>query len=170
MNNNEKDVQFMRLAHHISLWSKEQGRRVGAVIIGPDDEVRSTGHNGFPRGVNESIPSRHSRDTGEKYFWSSHAERNAIYNAARMGVSLKGCTIYVPWFPCCECAKAIIQSGIAEIVAYEPDFTEPKWGLDHKNVLVMLKEGGVIVRFIEILAELSTGELGAPDNDCLTRP
>ena len=107
----------MLLAHQIAHWSKESGRRVGAVIVGPDKEIRSTGFNGFPRGVRDDIPERHSRETGAKYLWSSHAERNAIYNAARIGVSVKGCVMYVPWYPCVECAKAIIQSGICEVVS-----------------------------------------------------
>src|SRR5580704_10834190 len=111
------DERFMGLAHHIAHWSKESGRRVGAVVVGPDKEIRATGFNGFPRGVRDDVPERHSRETGAKYLWSSHAERNAIYNAARIGVPLKGCVMYVPWFPCVECAKAIIQAGISELVA-----------------------------------------------------
>jgi dCMP deaminase len=158
MSNSDWDTRFMLLAHHIAGWSTERGRRVGAVIVGPDNEVRATGHNGFPRGVNEAIEHRHDRESGEKYFWSSHAERNAIYNAARVGVPLKGCTIYVPWFPCGECAKAIIQSGIVELVAYEPDFSDPKWGADFRRVIEMLSEAGVRVRFIERVAELPNGQ------------
>jgi len=151
------DVRLMLLAHHIAHWSTERGRRVGAVVVGPDHEVRSTGHNGFPRGVNDEIEHRHNRESGEKYFWSSHAERNAIYNAARVGIPLKGCTIYVPWFPCGECAKAIIQSGIVELVAYQPDFTDAKWGQDFMRVVEMLGEAGVRVRYMERLAEIPIG-------------
>lgn len=159
MSDNHWDEKFMQLAHQIAGWSKESGRRVGAVIVGPDREIRSTGFNGLPRGVNDDIPSRHERETGEKYFWSSHAERNAIYNAARVGIPLAGCTIYVPWFPCAECAKAIIQSGLVELVAYRPDFEEPRWGAQFEKVVVMLAEGGVRTRFIERLADLPTGHL-----------
>src|SRR5438105_3863543 len=138
MSDTDWDTRFMLLAHHIAGWSKERGRRVGVVIVGPDNEVRSTGFNGFPRGVNENIESRHSRETGEKYFWSCHAEQNAIYNAARIGVPLSGCKIYVPWFPCVECAKGIIQSGLLELIAYEPDYTDEKWGPDFLRVVEML--------------------------------
>ncbi len=147
----------MLLAHHIAGWSKEHGRRVGCVVVGPHKEIRSTGYNGFPRGVNDDVLERHSAETGEKYRWSSHAERNAIYNAARVGVPLQGCVIYVPWYPCVDCAKAIIQSGIAELVAYQPDFGEPKWGRDFEMVEIMLLESGVKVRYIEPLAELLRG-------------
>lgn len=151
------DEQFMRLAHQIALWSKERGRRVGAVIVGPDKEIRLTGYNGFPRGVRDDIDARHSRETGAKYLWSSHAERNAIYNAARIGVSVKGCVLYVPWFPCVDCAKAIIQSGIGQVVAYEPDFAEPKWGNEFQVVQEMFAEAGITVRYIDRLEDLKVG-------------
>ena len=142
------DRKFMGLAIHVAGWSKERGRRVGAVIVGPDNEVRTTGFNGMPRGVDESVEERHSVETGAKYRWSSHAERNAIYNAARVGIPLASCKIYVPWFPCIECSKAIIQSGLSELVGFEPDFSDPKWGNDFQETAVMLEEGGVIVRFL----------------------
>ena len=152
------DRRFMLLAHHLAGWSKERGRRVGAVVVGPDNEIRATGFNGFPRGVDEDVDARHSRESGAKYFWSCHAERNAIYNAARIGVPLKGCRLYVPWYPCRECAKAIIQSGIAEVVAYEPDFGDARWGAEFRQVQQMLAEAGVRVRLIPKLAEIPSGE------------
>lgn len=151
------DIRFMSLAHHIAKWSRERGRRVGAVIVGDDNEIRATGHNGFPRGVNDEIDHRHDRESGQKYFWSSHAEQNAIYNAARVGVPLKGCRIYVPWYPCGGCAKGIIQSGIVELIAYEPDFSEKKWGEDFRRVVEMFAEAGVRVRYMERLEELVDG-------------
>jgi deoxycytidylate deaminase len=77
----------MLLAHHLAEWSIEKGRRVGAVIVGPDNEIRSTGYNGLPRGVNDAVEERHSRITGAKYIWSCHAEQNAIFNAARIGIA-----------------------------------------------------------------------------------
>jgi dCMP deaminase len=151
------DQRFMLLAHEIAHWSKESGRRVGAVVVGPDREIRSTGFNGFPRGVRDDIPERHSKETGAKYLWSSHAERNAIYNAARIGVSVKGCVMYVPWYPCVECAKAIIQSGISEVVGNAPDLSERKWGPEFSLSAEMFKEAGVTVRLIPRLQELPVG-------------
>ena len=79
----------MLLAHHLATWSIEKGRRVGTVIVGPDNEIRSTGFNGLPRGVRDDLEERHSRVTGAKYIWSCHAEQNAIFNAARIGVRSK---------------------------------------------------------------------------------
>ncbi len=142
------DKRFLDLAAYIGCWSKETGRKVGAVVVGPDREIRATGFNGFPRGVNDDIAERHDGASGQKYIWSCHAEENAICNAARVGVSLKGCTIYIPWYPCVPCAKSIIQSGISELVAYQPDLTDPKWGNDFKTAGIMLAEAGIKVRFL----------------------
>ena len=151
------DQRFMLLAHHLAGWSKEKGRRVGAVIVGPDNEVRSTGFNGFPRGVRDDIEERHSRETGAKYVWSCHAEQNAIFNAARIGISLNGSRIYVPWFPCVECTKAIIQSGISELVAYAPDPADTRWTPQFSIASEMLKETNIKVRIMPRLADLPIG-------------
>ena len=106
----------MELCDHISHWTEDRDFKVGAVIVGPDLEIRSTGYNGFPRGVRNDVEDRYDRSSGEKFFWFEHGERNAIYNAARIGVSIDGCTLYVNRFPCSDCARAIIQSGIRRIV------------------------------------------------------
>jgi len=140
------DERFMCLAEHVSTWSKDRGRHVGAVIVGPDNEIRATGYNGLPRGVNDDIEERHSKVNQEKYLWACHAESNAIFNAARVGVPVKGCRLYVTLYPCIDCTKAIIQSGIAEIITTKPDLSDPQWGEGYKRVLIMLKEAGVIVR------------------------
>jgi dCMP deaminase len=126
----------MLLAHHLATWSIEKGRRVGAVIVGPDHEIRSTGFNGLPRGVRDDLEERHSRVTGAKYIWSCHAEQNA------------------PWFPCVECTKAIIQCGITELVAYAPDRPNSNWAEDFSISGQMLKEANIEVRLIPQLAEL----------------
>jgi dCMP deaminase len=131
-------------------WSKETGRKVGAVIVGPDNEIRATGFNGFPRGVNDDAAERHSRETGEKYVWSVHAEVNAICNAARIGVPLKGCRMYLPLYPCAGCAKAVIQSGIEEIITSPPDFNDPKWSKEFRDAQTMFAEAGLRVHFMEI--------------------
>ena len=65
--------------------------------------------------------------------------------------------LYVPWFPCVDCAKAIIQSGIGQVVAYEPDFAEPKWGIEFQVVQEMFAEAGITVRYIDRLEDLKVG-------------
>ena len=102
------DNYFFELLEVVRNKSKDRSTKVGAIIVGPDNEIRSTGFNGFPRKINDDIDERHERP--DKYLWTEHAERNAIYNAVRMGVPLKGCTLYVYGFPCSDCARVIIQA------------------------------------------------------------
>lgn len=140
------DSYFMTMANHVATRSKDRSTKVGCVIVGPDNEVRSTGYNSFPRGINDDAPERHERP--EKYLWTEHAERNAIYNAARMGTPLKGCRAYLPWFPCMDCARALVQAGIVELVAIRPDLEDKRWGEDFKRVGALFDEAGVRVRFV----------------------
>jgi dCMP deaminase len=133
------DKYFMSMACLVALKSKDESTKVGAIIIGDQKEILATGYNGFPRMADESIPERHKRP--DKYIWTEHAERNAIYNAARTGCKLSGCTMYTPFFPCTNCARAIIQSGIRTIVT-TPVCT-PNWEEDLKVSKVMLGECGV---------------------------
>jgi dCMP deaminase len=134
----------MELALHVASWSKDRSTQVGCVIVGPDREVRAIGYNGFPRNIVDDDESRHQRP--EKYLWTEHAERNAIYSAARTGVSLDRCTMYLPWFPCMDCARAIVQVGLAELVAYEPDLDNPRWGSDFVAARALFSEASVRVR------------------------
>jgi dCMP deaminase len=139
--------RYMELAKHIATWSKDRSRQTGCVVVGPTGEIRATGFNGFPRGVDDDIEERHQRPA--KYLWTEHAERNAIYNAASVGVRLSECVMYVPWYPCTDCARAIIQSDIVQLVCYKPDFSDPKWGDEFRLVEIMLKEGGVLTKYVE---------------------
>jgi dCMP deaminase len=132
------------LALHVASWSKDRSTKGGAVIVGPDKIPRVIGYNGFPRGVNDDAEDRHGRPL--KYRWTEHAERNAIYNAARIGVSLAGCIMYVPWFPCMDCARAIVQAGIVELVAIRPDLDHPIWGEDFQLALQLFDEAAIRVR------------------------
>lgn len=141
------DTRFLELAQQIASWSKDKSRKVGCVIVGPNGEIRTTGYNGFPRGVHDDrFPARHARP--EKYLWTEHAERNAIYNAARCGIPLEGCTIYLPWYPCVECARAIIQCGLTTLVAVQPDWYDPKYKVEFMTAAVMFEEAAIEVRYV----------------------
>jgi dCMP deaminase len=113
------DQYFMGMAHLSALRSKDPSTQVGAVIVSPANKVVSIGYNGLPKGCSDDeYPwDREGSALESKYVYVVHAELNAILNAP---MSVQGCRIYVSLFPCNECAKAIIQSGIAEIV-YEDD-------------------------------------------------
>jgi dCMP deaminase len=113
------DEYFMTLAYLVSMKSKDPSTRVGAVIVGKDNEIISTGYNGLPRNVKDKIDRYVNKDY--KYLSSNHAEENAILHCARNGVSSKNCFIYTPWIPCSRCAKSIIQAGISEVI-YDENF------------------------------------------------
>lgn len=113
------DEYFMGLAHLSAKRSKDPSTQVGAVIVSREHRVVGIGYNGFPNGCSDDeFPWDREGDFGcTKYPYVVHAELNAILNSSR---DLTGCSIYVSLFPCNECAKAIIQSGISRIV-YESD-------------------------------------------------
>lgn len=115
------DEYFMGVAKLAAMRSKDPNTQVGACIVSEDNKILSMGYNGFPSGCSDDeFPwGREDEDPyNEKYFYVTHSELNAILNYR--GGSLEGATIYVTLFPCNECAKAIIQSGIRRIV-YDSD-------------------------------------------------
>ena len=142
----EWDRRFLDLARHVGQWSKDQSRQVGCVIVGPSREIRAIGYNGFPRGADDSPDSlRNTRPN--KYLWTEHAERNAIYQAARIGITVSGCTMYLPWFPCMDCARAIVQVGISRLVALQPDASEKVWGEQFLAAKELLDEASVEIQW-----------------------
>jgi len=120
---------------------------MGAVVVGPNNEIKSTGYNSFVRGLNDEIAARQEKP--EKYYWFEHAERNAIYNATLMGTSLKGCKIYTNGIPCMDCARGIVQSGILEVIIDKKwDKKNPDlWKENAKRSIEMFKEVGVLLRY-----------------------
>ena len=110
------DEYFMSMAVLSSQRSKDPNTKVGACIVDSDHKIVSNGYNGMPIGCNEDELSwNKGQGLDSKYLYVCHAEFNAILNT-RDGAALKGCTLYVTLFPCNECAKAIIQKGIKEVV------------------------------------------------------
>lgn len=140
------DRRFIALARHISGWSKDPSTQVGCVVVGPDREIRSTGFNGFPRGIDDS--DERLRDRELKYPFICHAEENAIMHAARIGVSLKDCSAYVTWPPCTRCARSLIQAGVRTI--YYPAGLEipERWTKDFEISTQMFREAGVETRTV----------------------
>lgn len=154
MNYTEKDKKFMADARAFATnHSKDRSTKVGALILGKEKEPLSWGYNGFPRGVNDNKEDRHQRPV--KYMWSEHAERNAIYNAARAGIRLRGAHIYVTSLPpCTDCARAIIQSGIStvflEAKAFDTTNERSKAWLENWPVaLEMFREGKVEIVILD---------------------
>ena len=109
---------YMGFARHAALKSKDS-TKVGAILVGPDGEVRLTAYNGPPRGV-EDLEWR--RERPQKYLYASHAEANLIAFAAREGIRTGGCIVYVTHAPCASCARTLIQAGV-KTVYYGPGTT-----------------------------------------------
>lgn len=135
------DEYFMGVALLAARRSKDPNTQVGACIVDEHNVILSTGYNGFPVGCSDDeFPwERMGNDT--KYAYVVHAELNAILNAG--GKSLRGSTLYVILFPCNECAKAIIQSGIKEIVYLTDKYSQEKTTIASKR---LLRSAGVKLR------------------------
>jgi dCMP deaminase len=140
---------YRQLANTVKLKSKDKYTQIGAVIVGKDGEIVSTGYNSFPRGLDDGLDYRQERP--EKYYWFEHAERNAIYNAARIGVSTKGTTMYLSCgLPCADCARGIINSGIKRIFCERVDVTKGElWKESQERSWDMFMETGVKVCFYD---------------------
>ncbi len=143
------DQYFIGVAKLSALRSKDPDTQVGACIVNQDKRIVGIGYNGLPQGCNdEDFPWTKTGDLYDtKYPYVVHAEANAILNATQ---SLKGAIIYVTLFPCHECTKLIIQSGIVEIV-YESN--KHKDTDTHQAALRMLKAAGLKTR------QITTGTL-----------
>ena len=119
------DYRFIKLAQHISQWSKDPSTQVGAVAI-KDRRILATGYNGFPKGIDDCCSDLKDRPTKLKLM--VHGEMNMIFNAVEHGVKLKGSTVYVYGLPVCEdCFKGLIQVGVERVVMPEVEVHGKKW-------------------------------------------
>jgi dCMP deaminase len=141
---------FLNIAETVKLKSKDRRTQIGAIIVGKDNEIVSTGYNSFPRGINDDVEERQVRP--EKYYWMVHGEMNAILNAARIGVSTNGCKMYLTCgVPCSNCGRAIINAGIKEVYCKVEDTTRnrEKWDEESARTRQMFEESGVKIFFYE---------------------
>ncbi|MDY0278485.1 MAG: dCMP deaminase family protein [Acholeplasma sp.] len=129
------DEYFMGVASLSAQRSKDPNTQVGAVIVNEDKRIIGIGYNGFPKGASDDIFPWSSEGclVDSKYAYVVHAEANAILNAT---TSIKNATLYVTLFPCHECAKLIIQSGIKEIVYADNKYENTE---SHKASIKMLE-------------------------------
>ena len=120
------DEYFMGIALLSAQRSKDNSSQVGACIVSPENKILSMGYNGMPIGCyDDAMPwSREGEPLDTKYMYVCHAELNAILNHASSVGSLRGAKLYTTLFPCNECAKAIIQSGIARVVFYDNKYED----------------------------------------------
>jgi len=122
--------------------SPNQVRKVGAVLLPGDGGAAIATCNTFPAGVADT-GQRHLGDG--RLIWMEHAERNAIYAAARSGRSTQGATLASSYFPCTDCARAIVQAGIRRLITLAPDPADPVWGASFGPSETMLREAGVVI-------------------------
>jgi dCMP deaminase len=152
--NQEKAKKYFDLVKFMAdTFSKDPHKKVGCLLLAPESlQILSMGYNGFPRGVDETPAERWSRPT--KYYYVEHSERNCLYNACRSGVNTNGSIAVTTLYPCSDCCRALIQSGIKTIITTTPDFSHERWGEDFKYSRIMFEEAHVDV----ILLDSSQGE------------
>lgn len=137
------DEYFMGIALLSAQRSKDPGTQVGACIVGQDNKILSMGYNGMPIGCDDDhMPwDREGEPLNTKYLFVCHAELNAILNHGRAG--LDGAKVYTTLFPCNECAKAIIQSGIKEVIYLQDKYADTDSTVASKRMFDMT---GVVYR------------------------
>lgn len=132
--------RYFEIAGLVGTWSKDPSTKVGAIIVGDKGQIISQGYNGFPRGVRDNPERYNNREM--KYRLVVHAEMNAILNALYNGSSVVGASIYIHNLPVCqECAKAIIQAGIARV--FIDTSVNERWGEAWEISKTMFSESGV---------------------------
>jgi dCMP deaminase len=143
------DVRLLALCASKGQESPDPRTKVGCLIVAPDGNIRCAACNDYPQGLLQGSGERAHAPL--KYIWLEHAERNAIYQAARKGLSTEACTMFVELTPCVECARAIIQSGIIQVVVNQDrcaDYQGARYSGEHPVAMGMLAEAGITVRFI----------------------
>ncbi len=150
----EWDKYFLEMARLVSTKSKDSSTKCGCVLVGESNQVLSTGYNGLTRGVEYDDVTLHERP--EKYYWYEHSERNAIYSAAAHGIALKNSKAYVTGPPCHDCARALVQSGIKEIIIpVKHNFIDKvreggTWKESCERSMKIVSKGNVIFREVAI--------------------
>lgn len=150
----DKAIQYYKLAvYQANLFSKDPSTKVGCIILAPESlQILSCGYNGLPRNINEN-PERWMRPM--KLMWCEHSERNALYNACRSGTKLENGIAIVTLYPCADCARGLIQSGIKTIVVPEPNWQDLRWG-EHFQVSKVMFEEAQIEVILLTPADIST--------------
>ena len=136
------DARFMRIAEEVGSWSKDPGTKVGAVLV-YDRRIISQGYNGFPKGVLDLESRYENRDT--KLSLTVNPQVNAILNAAKNGASTDGSALYTTFAPCVHCSTAVVQAGIARVVAPNFQFAPERWRTNFAMGHDVLREAGIEV-------------------------
>jgi len=141
------DLLMMDEARLAARASHDSDKQVGAVVVSACGR-RMLGANRLPRGLRCDVPERHLKPHKDDYM--EHAERDVLFAAARAGFPLAGATMYLNWWPCGPCARAIVAFGLSRVVGARPDFGQAKYGTSFRNSLEILREGGVALGFADV--------------------
>jgi dCMP deaminase len=134
------DQRFLRIAQEVLTWSKDPGTKVGCVLV-KDKRIIATGYNGFPANLSDALPLYNDRDY--KLAITIHAEKNALFNAAKNGANTEGCSAYVTFPPCSQCAAALIQAGVKFLFCPDPKLAPERWQKTLTTGSNILTEAGV---------------------------
>jgi dCMP deaminase len=142
------DIDLLRMAYRMAQKSPDTSTQNGAVLVGANSGIIGLGCNSFPQGVTTS-DERWKRPL--KYSYVEHAERKVIYQAARAGHPTHGATLYVAWYACADCARAIIEAGVKEVVGHDHPLhaSRDDWAASVALGRHMLNEAGVKQRLIK---------------------
>jgi dCMP deaminase len=135
----------MSAALRVASASPNRVRRVGAVLL-TRDGTQIAACNTFPAGIRD-LDERHDGDG--RLVWMEHAERHAIFEAARRGLATAGAHLTTTFFPCIDCARAIVDTGISCLDTPAPAFADPVWGPSFERSQIILQEGGVDIRIVD---------------------
>jgi dCMP deaminase len=165
MATSRQDRRILQLCDEVRQSSHDPDRKVGVVIANAAGEVLAVGTNAPPAALGLTVAQSHEavrRDPNWKYFVLEHAERNAIFDALHRGRSLSGATMYGTLFPCADCARAIVASGLTRLVVFGPGLDpirDQKW-LDHyRHAQRILELAGLTVEIV------SPDEMKSEDRD-----
>jgi dCMP deaminase len=153
------DELFMREAYLIATKSKDPHTKIGCVLV-KDNIALMKGYNGIPRRVYDDIAERNERPT--KYFYYEHSERNCIFNCARNGIATGGASLYCFALPCSDCCRAIIQSGIVQVIIHKQwddvgiNKNSDKWIESSRHSEIMLFEAGIPIKVLDIKLGVKT--------------
>lgn len=162
-------AEYLARAYHVASASSDRSNQNGALLVGRDGRLIGEGCNDFCEGVVFTEARATTRPT--KYRYYEHAERRAVFAAARKGKIVDGATMFCPWAACCPCARALIDSGVRFLVLHEQrmKMTPERWLDDVNQALEMLEEGGIEISYfsgpVKGPSVIVNGELWSPTSE-----
>lgn len=164
-----KPEEYLRNAYCVAAQSRDPSNQNGAVLVSQHGIIIGTAPNNFAVGVKFTHERAETRPKKYRYF--EHAERAVTYQAARAGHKTYAATMYCPWAACCDCARAIINTGVLTLVMHRVrmSMTPVRWREESDEAHVMLQEAGVTMKYYEEPIEgcpqvIVNGELWSPDS------